>query len=232
VRCRSRRSERRAVSLRFANGSSIWPRRVDVVEEHIGYWDAQAASFDQEPDHGLRDPAIREAWAALLRRLLPAAPSRIADLGCGTGTLSLLMAQQGHAVTGVDFSSSMINLARAKAHAASVEVDWLTGDVAAPPLADRTFDVVLTRHVLWALPDPGAALSRWLGLLGDYGHLVLIEGRWSTGAGLSASHTADLVRSHAQDSEVIPLIDEVYWGKPIDDERYVVISPPTGAAHQ
>lgn len=202
-----------------------------MVEEHVGYWDAQAATFDQEPDHGLRDPATREAWAVLLRRLLPMAPSRVGDLGCGTGSLSLLIAQQGHAVTGVDFSSSMIRLAREKAQAASVAVDWLTGDVAAPPLANGAFDVVLSRHVLWALPDPGAALGCWLGLLGDHGRLILIEGRWSTGAGLSACQTAGLVRAHGRDSETIPLVDEVYWGKPIDDERYVVISPPTVAVH-
>ncbi|MYR55167.1 SAM-dependent methyltransferase, partial [Streptomyces sp. SID625] len=26
-------------------------------------WDAQAAVFDDEPDHGLRDPRVRAAWA-------------------------------------------------------------------------------------------------------------------------------------------------------------------------
>ncbi|RRR69765.1 SAM-dependent methyltransferase, partial [Streptomyces sp. RP5T] len=30
-------------------------------------WDAEAASFDEEPDHGLRDPAVRAAWAERLR---------------------------------------------------------------------------------------------------------------------------------------------------------------------
>ncbi|MGW0652064.1 SAM-dependent methyltransferase, partial [Streptomyces umbrinus] len=29
-------------------------------------WDAESATFDDEPDHGLRDPAVREAWAARL----------------------------------------------------------------------------------------------------------------------------------------------------------------------
>jgi hypothetical protein len=29
-------------------------------------WDAAAAAFDDEPDHGLRDPAVRSAWADLL----------------------------------------------------------------------------------------------------------------------------------------------------------------------
>jgi hypothetical protein len=31
-----------------------------------GYWDAQAAAFDDEPDHGLRDPAVRQSSGRLL----------------------------------------------------------------------------------------------------------------------------------------------------------------------
>ena len=54
-------------------------------------WDAQAEAFDEEPDHGLHDPVVRAAWQSLLRSLMPPIPSRVADLGCGTGTLSLLL---------------------------------------------------------------------------------------------------------------------------------------------
>ena len=50
------------------------------------FWDDQAAVFDEAPDHGMSDPTVREAWAALLLPLLPSVPARVADLGCGTGT--------------------------------------------------------------------------------------------------------------------------------------------------
>jgi hypothetical protein len=33
-----------------------------------GTWDAQAETFDAEPDHGLTDPTVREAWRALVHR--------------------------------------------------------------------------------------------------------------------------------------------------------------------
>ena len=54
------------------------------------YWDAEAPRFDDEPDHGLRDPQVHDAWRSLLIGLTPPIPSRVADLGCGTGTLALL----------------------------------------------------------------------------------------------------------------------------------------------
>jgi SAM-dependent methyltransferase len=195
-----------------------------VWEQTRELWDAHAASFDEQPDHGLRDPAVRSAWTEILLPLLPAAPADVADLGCGTGTLSVLLAQAGHRVRGVDLSGRMLALARDKAAAAGVGVDFEQGDASAPPYPEASCDVVLTRHVLWALPDPDAALRRWVEVLRPGGRLVLIEGRWSTGAGLSAADCRSLVRRHRQEAEVIPLGDPALWGGPIRDERYAVVS--------
>ena len=89
------------------------------------YWDDQAAAFDAAPDHGMSDPTVREAWAALLLPLLPTAPARVADLGCGTGTLTVLVAQAGHLVSGLDFAPRMVALAREKiAAAGSRPMSW------------------------------------------------------------------------------------------------------------
>jgi ubiquinone/menaquinone biosynthesis C-methylase UbiE len=192
------------------------------MSEPRAYWDAQAAGFDDEPDHGLGDPATREAWRQLLAAHLPMPPSDVVDLGCGTGTLSVLLAEAGHRVRGTDLSPAMVERARAKAAGAGLEVGFEVGDAAAPPYDAASADVVLCRHVLWALPDPSAALARWMTLLRPGGRLVLVEGLWSTGAGLTADECRRLVGAHAADVQVVPLVDEVYWGGPIGDERYLV----------
>ncbi|GHF56087.1 SAM-dependent methyltransferase [Amycolatopsis bartoniae] len=59
-------------------------------------------------------------------------------------------------------------------------------DASDPALPPAAFDVVLARHVVWALPDPAAALGRWVRLLRPGGRVVLVEGRWATGTGLTA----------------------------------------------
>ncbi|MBK3587792.1 class I SAM-dependent methyltransferase, partial [Streptomyces sp. MBT57] len=94
-------------------------------------WDAAADSFDEEPDHGLLDPAVRDAWAGRLESWLPATRGDLLDLGCGTGSLSLLAAGQGHRVTAVDRSPRMAEQARAKLAGTGSEV--LVGDAARPP---------------------------------------------------------------------------------------------------
>ena len=189
--------------------------------EDIETWDTEAETFDQEADHGLADPECRAAWRELLVTHLPPAPAHVADLGCGTGTLALLLAEEGYAVDGVDFSPAMVRRARAKAgHVATFH----EGDAAEPPLDDSSYDVVLSRHVLWALPDPAAALERWAALLAPEGRLLLVEGSWTTGAGLTAEETVALVRSTGRTADVRPMPEPIYWGREITDERYLVVS--------
>lgn len=195
-----------------------------MTSEVEQYWDAQAATFDDEADHGLRDATVRSAWADLLLPLLPLPPSSVVDLGCGTGSLSVLLAEAGHTVRGLDLSSRMIAAAAEKAKRAAVPADFRQGDAADPPYAPGSCDVVLARHVLWALPDPAAALRRWTALLRPEGRMVLIEGRWWTGGGLTAVQCKALVLSQRRHAEVHRLDDERLWGHHIDDERYVIVS--------
>ncbi|HEY3530135.1 MAG TPA: class I SAM-dependent methyltransferase [Nocardioides sp.] len=187
------------------------------------YWDRQAAHFDESPDHGLNDPVVRTAWSKVLLPLLPT-ECNVADLGCGTGSLSVLLAEHGHCVTGVDVSSRMVEAAVAKASAAGVDATFIVGDAAEPPLAPGAYDVVLSRHVLWAMPDPDEALGRWVRLLRPGGRVVLVEGRWWTGAGLSAAEVTELLLRHRSEARLQHLEDAELWGGPIGDERFLVHS--------
>ncbi|OAE00951.1 class I SAM-dependent methyltransferase [Arthrobacter sp. OY3WO11] len=188
------------------------------------YWDNQAANFDVEADHGLADPAVRRAWRELLLPLMPKPGSDVADLGCGTGSLSLLLGSAGHQVWGLDLSEKMVDMAWAKTAHAGVSAEFVVGDASSPPRAPGSIDVVLARHVLWALPDPDAAVARWTGLLRGTGTMILIEGLWGTGAGIPAERCLELVRCHRKNATVTMLTDPALWGKEITDERYVIVS--------
>ncbi|GAA1565585.1 class I SAM-dependent methyltransferase [Dactylosporangium maewongense] len=195
-----------------------------MADDGSAIWDAHAATFDEEPDHGLRDPLVRRGWAELLASVLPPAPASIVDLGCGTGSLTTLLAEAGHHVCGLDASAEMLAVARRKAADHGVAVPLIRGDVSRPPLAPGSFDVVLVRHVLWAVQERDTTLAQWIRLLRPSGRLVLIEGRWTTGAGLSAAEASALLRRHGRSAELRLLDDDVLWGKTITDERYLLLS--------
>ncbi|MGV9274661.1 class I SAM-dependent methyltransferase [Streptomyces griseosporeus] len=188
-------------------------------------WDAQAEVFDDEPDHGLRDPQVRAAWARRLESWLPHRAGDVLDLGCGTGSLSLLAAERGHRVTGVDRSPPMLERARAKL--AGRDAVFLPGDAAAPPVGEQRFDTVLVRHALWALPDPARALRHWRDLLRPHGRLVLVEGVWGTlsPVGIPAARLTALLAPLTRDVRLEDLTDDpLLWGKTVDDERYAVVA--------
>jgi SAM-dependent methyltransferase len=118
----------------------------------------------------------------------------------------------------------MVAVARGKIAAAGVVADVVVGDASSPPWQPGTFDAVLTRHVLWAMADPEAALATWIDLLAPGGRLVLIEDRRSTGVGLTSADVAEFLLRHRREAEVRLLDDAALWGAPIADERYVITS--------
>ncbi|TKK83953.1 class I SAM-dependent methyltransferase [Herbidospora galbida] len=185
-------------------------------------WDREAATFDDEPDHGLRDPAVRAAWAGRLAAWLPPAPADVFDAGCGTGSLTLLTAEMGHRPVGVDRSAEMVKRARRKLAEAGYTPEIMVGDADDPP---GHFDVVLCRHLLWVFDDPAAVLRGWVASLRPDGRLVLVEGRWGA-AGIRAEDLVGMVRPLVREVTVEPLPDPALWGRPIHDERYAVVALP------
>lgn len=98
--------------------------------------------------------------------------SRVLDIGCGTGTFALLLAERGYEVTGVDPARASLDVARGKPGAERVR--WIDGDATRlPPL--RVDLATMTGNVAQAISDEDS----WQATLGGAhealrpgGHLV------------------------------------------------------------
>lgn len=88
-------------------------------------------------------------------------PGRAVDLGCGTGTNAVYLAQQGWSVVGIDFLASPIRAAQRKARRAGVadRTRFLVGDVMrlAQLKLDRSFNLALDIGCLHSLTPPQRA---------------------------------------------------------------------------
>jgi SAM-dependent methyltransferase len=83
-----------------------------------------------------------------LQRVVPAenvAPCRALELGCGTGTNAVWLAQQGFDVTALDLSPLAIERARKRAAEAGVRVEFLAADLLQPLTLQSSFGFVFDR---------------------------------------------------------------------------------------
>jgi ubiquinone/menaquinone biosynthesis C-methylase UbiE len=152
--------------------------QTDPVKQQVAqHWDRRASHFDEDFGHSIGGPAERTAWDRILDLVIPPGGALDAfDAGCGTGFLSLELAHRGQRVTGVDFAPAMLAEARRKATAQGVTIRFEEGDAEQLPFAPGSFDLVISRHVLWTLPHPEAAIDEWLRVLRPGGRLAIIDG--------------------------------------------------------
>ena len=150
----------------------------DPVKQQVAtHWDRRAAHFDEDFGHSIKTAAERAAWDRILDLIVPNRPALAAlDIGCGPGFLSLELAARGHRVTGVDFAPSMLAIARRKASAQHLDVQFEHADAEQLPFPPGAFDLVVSRHVLWTLPHPEAAIDEWIRVLRPGGRIVVIDG--------------------------------------------------------
>ncbi len=157
--------------------------QTDVVKQQVAaHWGRRAAHFDEDFGHSIRTEAERAAWDRILDLALPRRGALDAlDAGCGTGFLSFELASRGHRVTGIDFAPAMLAEARRKAAERGVSIRFEEGDAEQLPFASGSFDLVVSRHVLWTLPHPEAAIDEWIRVLRPGGRLAVIDGQFDPG---------------------------------------------------
>jgi len=152
----------------------------DPVKQQVAaHWNRRAPGFDADFGHSIRTTAERAAWDRILDLVVGGRGCLDAlDVGCGTGFLSLELAGRGHRVSGIDFAPQMLAEARKKAAAQGVAVRFEEGDAEQLPFAEGSFDLVMTRHVLWTLPHPEQAIDEWIRVLRPGGRLAAMDSQF------------------------------------------------------
>jgi ubiquinone/menaquinone biosynthesis C-methylase UbiE len=126
-------------------------------------------------------------------------------VGSGTGFLSFELAARGHRVVGVDFAPAMIAEARRKAVPSGASVRFEEGDAKHLSFPPGSFDLVVSRHLLWTLPHPEAAIDEWIRVLRPAGRLVVVDSQFDARA-LSTGENARSSQEYATVGDRLPFL--------------------------
>lgn len=147
-----------AVRADRASSAAAW------FEGHAGEWDAIRSLHIAESE-------VEAAMAGLIG---DGPLGTLIDIGTGTGRMLELFGAQADTALGIDKSSEMLRLARAKLHDRG-NTELRQADLYALPMADAAADVAILHHVLHFAQQPGAAIAEAARVLGAGGRLLIAD---------------------------------------------------------
>ncbi|RSU47554.1 metalloregulator ArsR/SmtB family transcription factor [Sphingomonas sp. S-NIH.Pt15_0812] len=133
-------------------------------ESHADEWDAIRSLHVAES----------EIEAAMAQVLGDQPIDTLIDIGTGTGRMLELFGARARTALGIDRSSEMLRLARAKL-AGAANTELRQADLYALPMADGAADVAILHHVLHYAQQPGAAIREAGRVLAPGGRLLIVD---------------------------------------------------------
>jgi len=98
---------------------------------------------------------------AVLDAISPVEGKSVLEVACGTGRFTVMLAERGADIVGLDISGPMLQQGREKARAAGVDdrVEFMRGDAARLPFPDDHFDVVMAMRFFHLADTPASFLA-------------------------------------------------------------------------
>lgn len=182
--------------------ATLTPEMETLKARLKGTWEAgDYATFAQPMEAG----AIE-----FFDRLGLPAGTRLLDIGCGAGQLTIPAARCGIHVTGLDLAQNLVDHANARAKAEGLDLDIRQGDAEAIPFPDASFDAVMSFIGSMFAPRPDLVASEMARVCRPGGQMIM--GNW-TPTGF-VGQMFKLVGRHVPPPPIFP--SPVLWG--VEDE--------------
>jgi ArsR family transcriptional regulator len=161
-----------------ADAARLAAVRADRAASAAGWFEANAGQWDAIRSLHIAESEVEAAMAQILGvENDDGSPiGQLIDIGTGTGRMLELFADRAVQALGIDRSSEMLRLARAKlSERGLANAELRQADLYALPLGDGAADVAILHHVLHFAQQPGAAIAEAARVLSDGGRLLIAD---------------------------------------------------------
>ena len=149
-----------------------------ILDALTSYWTDRAKSYSAQNIAEMNDWR-REAWRKLILSHAPQKEVlRVLDIGAGPGFFAINLALAGHEVTAVDVTEEMLQYAKSNAESYGARVDFVLHRGEFLPFKDGSFDLIVSRNVIWNLEYPEQALEEWERVLAPGGRMIYFDANW------------------------------------------------------
>ena len=128
-------------------------------------------------DYGVFAEYLEKGALEFFERLHARPGTRLLDVACGAGQLTLPAARKGIQVTGLDLAANLVQQARAKAAAEGLRIQVDEGDAENLPYPDASFDVVMSLIGSMFAPRPELVASEMVRVCRPGGNVIM--GNWT-----------------------------------------------------
>ena len=127
----------------------------DQLQKDARFWDKIAEKYSKTK---ISDPEGYEVTLSAVREHLQP-DHAVLELGCGTGSTALLLAESAGSYLGTDISPEMIRIAKEKASVTSLDhLSFEVRDADQARGSDGAYDRVLAFNLLHTVPDPARTI--------------------------------------------------------------------------
>ena len=148
------------------------------IDKIADYWTAHGEKFESGILRSLEEGNQDEWLETVLQGVCENESLDVLDVGCGPGFFPVILGREGHRVTGIDYTEHMVELAKKNCDQYGSDARILRMDAQNLEFDDESFDIVVSRDVLWNLDDPAWAYSEWMRVLRPGGHIVMFDGNY------------------------------------------------------
>lgn len=143
------------------------------------YWDEGSEVYSEL----IRDELNsfkKDAWKELIKKNIKEENYKtVLDVGTGPGFFAIIMTEMGYEVTAVDSSQEMISQAKQNTYEAGIDVKFIRDDIKKMNFSKPSFDIIISRNVIWTLEEPLEVYKKWYELLNKGGKLIIFDANWN-----------------------------------------------------